>query len=459
LLRLQALLAVLGLSSTNGSGEYMDRVGNDIVLTRLRTLLQAKKEFIVVAGWMLCFLMLSSASLVMVSFAFPNAYVWFELDKLPEAVTGIVLCAVIIPFFLFSRFSFGFVLGFCFFAAVTGFVWISYFSPFHYDHRLARLSSVASLIALLIPLLFFSPRIRQAAMDKRSFTLLLVVLLMFSALILVCDATYGFVFDQPLSSARTTIVRPSWLNYFNGMITVAILPYAFAYFSIQRKWSLAILSIVLGVLFYPVLVNKTILLMPFWLPFLFFLFNKRSSKVATVLSLLIPMIVGMIFFLLKVSVFPEIDMLRYPMGIANLRMLAIPSAALDHYADFFNAHPLTGFCQISLVQHYFGCPYTVQLGLVFAEIYKIGNFNASLLATEGLASVGFYWAPLSAFVCGLILSIGNGVSERLPVQLVVVSSGIVVQALLNVPLTTALLSNGTALLFLLWYLTPRDSVA
>lgn len=41
---------------------------------------------------------------------------------------------------------------------------------------------------------------------------------------------------------------------------------------------------------------------------------------------------------------------------------------------------------------------------------------------------------------------------------VAVSSGIAVQAIMNVPLTTGLLSNGIALLFLLWWLTPEQRV-
>ena len=38
-----------------------------------------------------------------------------------------------------------------------------------------------------------------------------------------------------------------------------------------------------------------------------------------------------------------------------------------------------------------------------------------------------------------------------------VSSGILLQVLMNVPLTTSLLTNGAAFLFVLWYVTPRDA--
>jgi hypothetical protein len=48
----------------------------------------------------------------------------------------------------------------------------------------------------------------------------------------------------------------------------------------------------------------------------------------------------------------------------------------------------------------------------------------------------------------------NCVSCHLPPKVVFVSSGVLVQALVNVPFTTGLLTHGAALLFLLWYLTP-----
>jgi hypothetical protein len=96
-----------------------------------------------------------------------------------------------------------------------------------------------------------------------------------------------------------------------------------------------------------------------------------------------------------------------------------------------------------------------ELGLVFAKRYQLGNFNASLFATEGIASVGLAWMPLSTFFCGLVLSIGNSVSARLPAVLVGVSSGVAMQTLFNVPLSTTLLSNGLIVLFLLWYIAPE----
>jgi hypothetical protein len=79
-----------------------------------------------------------------------------------------------------------------------------------------------------------------------------------------------------------------------------------------------------------------------------------------------------------------------------------------------------------------------------------------LFANEGAASVGLKWAPLSALVCGLVIALGNGLSSGLPARFILLSAGVVSQVLMNVPLSTSLLSNGVAVLFLLWYVTPRE---
>jgi len=86
----------------------------------------------------------------------------------------------------------------------------------------------------------------------------------------------------------------------------------------------------------------------------------------------------------------------------------------------------------------------------------LGNFNASLFATEGIASLGQVWAPISAFGCGLVIAFGNRVSADLPPRFILVSAGILPQVLLNVPMTIAMVTHGVAILFLLWWITPRE---
>jgi hypothetical protein len=138
----------------------------------------------------------------------------------------------------------------------------------------------------------------------------------------------------------------------------------------------------------------------------------------------------------------------------NTRMVAVPSVALEVYNNFFSTHPLTHFCQINVVKLVIDCPYNEELSTLM-KVYEQGAYNASLFATEGIASVGLKLAPLSAFGCGLVIAIANRVSSGLPWRFVLLSGGMLPQVLLNVPLSTNLLSNGAAILFLLWFVTPR----
>jgi hypothetical protein len=102
------------------------------------------------------------------------------------------------------------------------------------------------------------------------------------------------------------------------------------------------------------------------------------------------------------------------------------------------------------------CPYHETLGLVIYKAFGIGgNFNASLFATEGIASVGALFAPVTAFACALVIAMGNRLSAGLPPRFIMLSGAILPNVLLNVPFTITLLTHGAALLFLLWYLTPR----
>ena len=141
--------------------------------------------------------------------------------------------------------------------------------------------------------------------------------------------------------------------------------------------------------------------------------------------------------------------------LVNIRMMATPSSAMEIYNDFFSSHPPTYFCQISFLKPLMPCPYQEPLSVVMEKAYKLGNLNASLFATEGIASVGLYFAPLAALVCGLVMAIGNRTSAGLPARFVLISSALLPQTFLNIPFTTALLTHGAGFLFLLWYVTPR----
>jgi hypothetical protein len=374
------------------------------------------------------------------------------------AVASVAALALFIPLFMWARFSVGYIIGFNFYSMIAGYIWLNYFIVGGYDRAQARWSVAASLLLLLLPLLFQVRPLRpRFTLSPQTMNRLLLGLLAFALLVLAWNALYGiaFVSTAEADRLRGTLSRPTALSYIDSWLIGALLPFAFAWFAMHRRYGLAALSIVLIVAFYPMLLNKTVAFAGVWLPFLFILFSLIEARRATVLSLLLPMLVGLIVFLLTYVGLPN-KIFALVFGGVNYRMLAFPAMALDRYLDFFAHHDLTHFCQIGIIRHFTGCPYQFQLGAEMESHYHMGNLNGSLFATEGIASVGPMFAPLSALVCGLILSIGNSVSAHLPKRLVVTSAGVAMQVLVNVPLSASLLSNGLSLLFLLWYVTPAE---
>jgi hypothetical protein len=65
------------------------------------------------------------------------------------------------------------------------------------------------------------------------------------------------------------------------------------------------------------------------------------------------------------------------------------------------------------------------------------------------------FAPVAVLAGGLIIAIGNRLSAGLPPAFILISGAVIPQLLLNVALSTVLLTHGAGLLFLLWYITPR----
>ena len=335
---------------------------------------------------------------------------------------------------------------------------VSHFTEGSYNRTEARWSAIGSLLLALVPLLFQVTSLRpRFTLSRPTMNRLLWALLALAAIVLAWNALYGFalVSTAEADRLRGTILRPTVLSYIDGWLVAALLPFAFAWFATERRYVLAALSIILIAAFYPVLLNKTVAFAGVWLPFLFILFSLIEARRATVLSLLLPMLAGLVVVLLTyVGLSNKIYALVF--GAVNYRMLAFPAWALERYFHFFAHHDLTHFCQIGIIRSFTGCPYQFQLGAEMESHYHMGNLNGSRSATEGVASVGAVFAPLSALVCGLILSIGNSVSAHLPKQFVATSAGVAIQVLVNVPLSASLLSNGLLLLFLLWYVTPAE---
>jgi hypothetical protein len=407
----------------------------------------------------LFYVVICCLSSVYVTQLFINYRMTYDPARLFNAGLAVAAFTPLLLLFTFVRFSFGYFVGFYFSSMFIGYLWLSFFSDYTYDRRTALLSAAASAVVFLLPALFITSPIRQiGTMSLRTFDRLLTLIFLLCLVTAAVGASYNFRIANPgdVSNLRTDSF-PTILNYLIAITTNSLLPFLFACFLTRRNFWRAGAVLVLLVFYYPIAMSKVAFFAPAWLVLLALLARISGAKIAVILSLLIPALVGVVLIFLS-NEHPALshDAVAYFKNI-NFRMIAIPSVAMDVYNDFFSKHELTHFCQMWVLKSFINCPYHDPLSIVMFNNYPFGgNFNASLFATEGVASVGLLLAPVSAFICGLVVALGNRFSVGLPPSFILVSGAIITQIIVNVPLSTVLLSHGAGLLFLLWYITPRS---
>jgi hypothetical protein len=387
-----------------------------------------------------------------VSFHPAPFHIFYDPARLHIAVAVVAVFAVLSIAFCFARFSFGYAVGFYFYTAIAGYLWLNCFSDLNYDHKSSALSAVASAVTFLLPALFIVSPIRQVySMSARAFDRLLTAILLLAAAAVISGALYNFriVGIEHIYDFRDRMESPAIVNYSIAIASGALLPFAFAGFIARKAYWQASAALLLLLLIYPITLGKLALFAPFWLLAVLLLLKVFDTKTAVIMSLLGPVLIGLILHVL----FTAESALYF--SVVNFRLVGIPSNSLDIYNDFFSRHDPTYFCQISIVKRIMHCPYQEPLWTVMEKAYNLGNLNASLFATEGVASVGLLLAPIATFGCGLVIALGNRLSAGLPPRFVLLSSAVLLPILLNVPLSIVLNTHGAALLFLLWYITPR----
>lgn len=378
---------------------------------------------------------------------------WREMIFAPACLTIVIGAA-----FVFADFSFGYLAGFYLFTMMAGFFWLNTFSLLTYDHEAALISAVASVVLFLLPSLTIRAKIWTFTLSQRLFDRLPEAILFFAAAILLACAFSGvhFVGLDGMAQYRNELAQAHSraVEYAIGNINGALIPFAFACFFARKRWFMLAALTTVSLLYYPVTLTKVSLFTAPVLVFMAIISSRIEAKTCVIISLLVPLIIG----ISAVTGLDWVDLTQPRLAVfsfLNFRLFAIPAISLEHYFSFFSDHPLTHFCQISVLKPVIACPYSDQLGIVFANEYHLGSMNASLFATEGIASVGPMFAPIAALACGLVIALGNKVSAGLPPRFVLMSAAIIPHLLINVPLSVAFVSDGLGMLMLLWGLTPR----
>src|SRR6185437_3155111 len=143
----------------------------------------------------------------------------------------------------------------------------------------------------------------------------------------VATILYASIYSFRISSLahiyehRDEIQLPLVPRYLVGIVTNALLPFAFAaYLALRSYWKAAV-ALLLFPFFYPILLSKLTFFAPVWILALAVASRWFESRVIVVLSLLAPMLLG-----LMLIVFLAYDHAHpHPyFNFDNIRMMATP---------------------------------------------------------------------------------------------------------------------------------------
>jgi hypothetical protein len=177
------------------------------------------------------------------------------------------------------------------------------------------------------------------------------------------------------------------------------------------------------------------------------------------LKLLLSLTVGL---LLIVEFIPDDGVLLWVKSILLVRVLGTGGWTMATYYDYFSSNGFTYYTHIgpinALTDAYPYGQYSLGqlIGLKYSGSVE-ANFNANFWASDAFAAMGVAGVPLVTAVLSAVFYFINRLASGYPTRFVVLWLSGFWLALLNVPLSTALVSGGGALILVLLWAARRPS--
>ena len=260
-------------------------------------------------------------------------------------------------------------------------------------------------------------------------------------------------FSAPLVQRFTDMYIFSFGGFFIGLCLL------------YRKFFLAMMFLLVYVICYGLVQYKTAILAPLWFIYLYLAFRlfRNVSTARFYLVLTAPFWIGVALYFL----FPQgrtLDGNNVAIwGYLNLvifRQYAVSANALGIYYNFFQTHTHTFWSQITGVDFFLHYPYGDHtIAIEMQRRYELGNYNASFLATEGIASDGYEAIPFASAALAFAFVLLNTATRGIPPRILVIMMVMPCLMLNERPLSTSLLTGG--IIFLIFYLAwlPRSWIA
>ena len=309
--------------------------------------------------------------------------------------------------------------------------------------------------------------------EKKYVALLIATLLVFVAIFAV-GMTQNF---HIVSFSRLYDVRTSEEQASSPLIQRFAVMYIFSFGGffiglcmMYRKVALAVLFLGAYIICYGLVQFKTALLAPLWIIYLYlnFRYFNKDSTIKYYIALTFPFWVGVAVYLLfpsargmsfgSLSGTRDLALWGY-MNLVLFRQYAVTADALGLYYNFFQNHTYTFWSQITGIDFFLHYPYGDTIAIQMQNQYGLGNYNASFLATEGVASYGYQAIPLASAAVAVLFMVLNTAARGIPPRILVLMMVMPCLMLNERPLGTSLLTGG--ILFLIFYLAwlPRHWIA
>jgi hypothetical protein len=300
-------------------------------------------------------------------------------------------------------------------------------APLRSERRIVPILGVLTLISVLVLVLTYRENMRLVSFDD------------------IYDLRYEASDIKPGALVEYLI---SWLSY-------CFLPFYFTRGILRRNLADIGFGLLGSVLLYAATGAKTAILMPAIIYGLNLLFGSGKDflfRLVTVLT---------VTTFLFVQLLPDEGALIYMKSILLVRVLAVGGWTMAVYYDYFSNNGFTYYTHIGPVNALTSAyPYgEYSLGQLIGLQYSgtaLANFNANFWASDGFAALGLLGVPVvTGALCAVFFAINRVARGYSPRFVVLWLSGFWL-ALLNVPLSVALLSGGGLItLLMLWFSARR----
>ncbi len=258
--------------------------------------------------------------------------------------------------------------------------------------------------------------------------------------------SFANVYDLRLEAAAAAAGRSRLHDYLTSWLIYCFISYLLARGLVHRKWLLFGLGAAFAILEYMAVGHKTtILLLPLTLG-LAWLWRSGQHFLSRLLLGAAVLMTGMTL------AFPDTGVAGWAKSIVLIRLVGSSGWLLSKYLEYFPDAGLTYYSHVTPINALTGAyPYgNLSLGQMIGLEYSgtiEANHNASFWASDGIAALGpIGILVVTPMVAALLYAINRFMAALDPKFVILWMCGFFM-ALLNVPLSTALLSGGGLIIF------------